>query len=134
MRSGESEPASDTESGEGVDTENENDENVEESNGTTTDTDTSGAGMKEFSVTASQFTFEPNTIRVKKGDKVVLKVKSIDVTHGIAISEFNVNEVLNPGEERVIEFTASETGTYSMFCSVVCGSGHADMKGTLIVE
>lgn len=129
MSKSENEPADDIESGENLDTE---DENAEESNGETEEPNTTST--KEFSVIARQFTFEPNTIRVNKGDKVTLKFTSEDVTHGISIPEFNVNEVLNLGEEKVVEFTASATGTYPMFCSVVCGSGHADMKGTLIVE
>lgn len=90
--------------------------------------------VKEFTVTARQFSFEPSTITVNKGDTVRLNVKSVDVTHGIGISEFNVNEVLPAGQEKVIEFVASTQGTFLMFCSVFCGSGHLDMKGTLIVN
>ena len=90
--------------------------------------------VKEFTVTARQFTFEPNTITVKKGDTVRLHVTSVDVTHGIAISQFGVNALLPPGQTKTVEFVASKSGTYQIFCSLFCGSGHLSMKGTLIVE
>ena len=90
--------------------------------------------VKEFSIIAKQFSFEPATITVKKGDMVRLKVISQDVKHGLAIPEFGINAVLNPNEEMTIDFAASKSGVFNMFCSVLCGEGHADMKGTLIVE
>lgn len=90
--------------------------------------------VKEFSITAKRFVFIPDTITVNKGDTVRISITSIDVSHGFAISEFGVNTVLPPNETKTVEFVASEVGTYKMFCSVVCGSGHSDMKGTLIVQ
>jgi cytochrome c oxidase subunit 2 len=90
--------------------------------------------VKEFSVIAKQFEFVPGTITVDKGDRVVLKVKSVDVAHGIAIREFNINEHLEPGEEVTIEFVADKAGKFDMYCNVFCGSGHGGMRGQLIVR
>lgn len=90
--------------------------------------------VRSFSMTAKQWSFEPSTITVNKGDKVKLTIKSVDVNHGFAISEFGVNRTLAAGKTEVIEFTADKTGTFSFFCSVMCGSGHKSMKGTLIVK
>jgi heme/copper-type cytochrome/quinol oxidase subunit 2 len=33
----------------------------------------------------------------------------------------------------VIEFVASEAGTFPILCSEYCGNGHKDMTGTLVV-
>lgn len=90
--------------------------------------------VKEFSMVARQWEFVPSQIRVKEGDKVVLNIKNGDVAHGFAIFEFNVNERLQAGEAKTIEFTADKKGEYVFFCSVPCGKGHKDMKGRLIVE
>ena len=90
--------------------------------------------FKEFKITAKQFEFTPSTIEVSKGDKVRLIVTSIDVPHGIAISEYGINERLEVGKPKTIEFTADKTGTFTAFCSVLCGSGHRNMKGQLIVR
>lgn len=94
----------------------------------------SDSKIKEFDITAKRFEFIPSTIKVSKGDKVKLNVKSIDGTHGFAISEFGINENLKPGVTKTIEFTADKTGEFTFFCSVYCGSGHSGMKGKLIVE
>ncbi len=89
---------------------------------------------KEFSMTAKRWAFEPSEIRVKEGDTARLKVKSIDVTHGFSLPDFNVDEKLEPGKEITVEFVANKKGTFTFFCSVFCGEGHKDMKGTLVVE
>lgn len=90
--------------------------------------------VKEFTMTAKQWSFEPSTITVNKGDTVELTIKSIDVTHGFALPEFGINKNLKPGETVNVEFVADKTGTFSFFCSVSCGAGHSDMIGKLIVQ
>ena len=90
--------------------------------------------VKEFKMTAKQFAFEPSTIEVNKGDKVRLIVTSTDVPHGIAIPEYGINQRLEPGQPVTIELTADKQGTFTAFCSVLCGSGHRDMKGKIIVK
>ena len=90
--------------------------------------------VKEFTMTAKQWSFVPSTITVNKGDTVRLNITSTDVKHGIKISAFNVSADLNPGQSTTVEFVADKTGSFSYFCSVFCGSGHGSMKGTLIVK
>ena len=89
---------------------------------------------KEFDVVAKKFAFEPSTITVDKGDKVILNIESIDVTHGISIPEFNVNSFLEPGETVKIEFIANKQGEFDFFCNVYCGSGHNNMQGVLVIK
>ncbi|MFA6533276.1 MAG: hypothetical protein WCT22_04760, partial [Patescibacteria group bacterium] len=48
-------------------------------------TTTSSSLVKEFTMTAKQWAFDPAIITVKQGDKVKINIKSIDVTHGFAI-------------------------------------------------
>lgn len=88
----------------------------------------------EIDMTAKQWEFDPGTITVKEGQKVKLNIKSIDVTHGFALPDFGVSQRLEPGKTEIVEFTADKKGTYTFFCSVVCGSGHRSMKGILVVE
>lgn len=90
--------------------------------------------VKEFSMIAKEWQFNPSTVNVKQGDKVRLKIKSIDVAHGFSLLDFNVNENLEPEKEVVVEFIADKKGEFSFFCSVFCGEGHSGMKGKLIVE
>ena len=88
----------------------------------------------EVSMTARQFAFEPAVVRVKQGQTVRLKVKSVDVAHGIAIPDFGINEVLEPNKEVVIEFRADKKGSFPFLCSVFCGAGHSQMRGQIVVE
>lgn len=89
---------------------------------------------KVFALTARQWRFEPAEIRVKQGEKVRLTVTSVDVTHGFALPDFNVNLNLEPGKTVGAEFTAEKKGTFTFFCNVYCGQGHREMSGMLIVE
>ncbi len=90
--------------------------------------------IKEFTVTAKQFVFEPTIIEVNKGDKVKLIVTSTDLSHGFSILEYGINERVNPGESIIVEFIADKEGEFTMFCSVYCGENHSEMKGKLIVK
>ncbi len=94
----------------------------------------SSNSIKEFNMIARQYEFVPETIIVNKGDTVVLHIKSVDVDHGIAIPEFGVNQPLTPGSEETVRFVADKKGTYTFFCNAYCGSGHGEMKGTLVVN
>ena len=89
---------------------------------------------KQFDITAMKWKFEPSTIEVNQGDVVILKVKSVDVDHGFALSNFGVSESLEAGKEVSIQFTADKKGNFTFFCDVFCGTGHADMKGMLVVK
>lgn len=90
--------------------------------------------VKEFTMTAKQWAFDPEVITVKKGDNVRIKIKSIDVSHGFALPDYGFDQNLEPGKEVVVEFIASKKGEFTFFCSVMCGEGHEGMKGKLVVE
>lgn len=89
---------------------------------------------KEFNVRAFNWGFNPATIEVKAGDKVVLHVTTDDIDHGLAINEFLVNKRVQPGQTTNIEFMADKRGTFEIYCSVPCGEGHLGMKGKLIIK
>lgn len=91
--------------------------------------------VKEFSMTAKRFSFDPAKITVNQGDKVSLKISNIDdVPHGFSLPDFNINVTLTPSKTETVEFTADKAGQFTFACSVVCGAGHADMQGLLIVN
>jgi cytochrome c oxidase subunit 2 len=102
-------------------------------------------------VTAKNFEFDPSVIRVKVGEKVQLKIRSLDRTHGIRIDPFPEGRQPNtpPGLSftygddclklkkdltETLEFTAQALGTYAFSCCKKCGKGHGGMKGKIIVE
>lgn len=108
--------------------------NTSTNTNSSTNTNTTAAITREVTMTAKQFEFSPATITVNQGDTVKLNVKSTDVTHGFAIPDFDVNMTLSPGKISTTQFVASKKGTFRFFCSIVCGSGHSGMDGTLVVQ
>jgi len=90
--------------------------------------------LKKFTLTAQQWSYDPNTITVNEKDKVILSITSKDVEHSFALPDFGINETLSPGKTIAVEFVANKKGTFTFSCGISCGSEHSDMKGTLIVE
>lgn len=90
--------------------------------------------LKIFEVSAKQWEFIPSPIKVKEGDLVRLKITTADVAHSLALPEFGIMEMIEPGKEAVVEFLADKRGTFDFYCSVPCGPGHGDMRGQLIIE
>lgn|SRR5574340_879958 len=88
----------------------------------------------EIKMTAVKYKFDPDVVRVKKGDHVRLIITAMDRDHGIKIDAFHIDKKLPKGEPVTVEFTADQAGTFPFKCSVFCGMGHRRMKGQLIVE
>lgn len=79
--------------------------------------------------------FDPDVIRVKKGETVRLVLIGMDVTHGFAIESLDIDAgEIHPGKETVVEFTAEKEGVYMFKCMIVCSPYHHFMRGKLIVE
>ena len=90
--------------------------------------------VRTIDVTASRFMFDPATISVVQGDRVRLRVRSTDRAHGIGIKAFRVKALIpNAGEAVSVDFVADRAGTFDISCSEHSGSGHATMKGSLVV-
>lgn len=90
--------------------------------------------IKEFEITASNWDWTPAQIEVNKGDRVKLKLKSIEGIHGFALYDFGIDEKLVPGNEVEVEFIADKQGKFIFFCNIPCGQGHGGMSGFLIVK
>jgi cytochrome c oxidase subunit II len=67
------------------------------------------------------------------GREVDLRLRSLDVIHGLFIPGMRLKENAVPGLVLHIHFTPSVPGTYPILCSQVCGSGHARMQAVLSV-
>lgn len=91
-------------------------------------------GSAKFSVNQPGDQFADPMITVRKGDTIVLRIKNLDVPHGFALEEFGINVLTPPGEITEVRFVANEIGRFTFFCTVFCGTGHPNHKGTLIVE
>lgn len=91
---------------------------------------TPAAGVVQINENAKDFEFDKKVITVKKGDKVKITLHNVNGSHGLAIPAYNVNIQGNGSAE----FTANKAGTFEFYCSVMCGLGHSNMTGKLIVQ
>lgn len=90
--------------------------------------------VKEFTVTGRNFSFNPSTLSINKGDKVRVTFKSEGGFHDFVIDEFSVrSKTVGTGLSDMLEFTADKTGTFKYYCSI--GNHRAmGMEGTLTVQ
>ena len=75
-------------------------------------------------------------IEVSKGDQVILKLRSADVTHGFSLKAFGiyVAQGIQPGKTVYVSFKADKIGKFIFRCTVFCGDIHQHMQGSLIVR
>jgi cytochrome c oxidase subunit 2 len=88
---------------------------------------------RTIEMTAQRFTFEPNEITVKKGQPVILLIKSKDVSHGLVIEDLGVRTEVKKGEATEVKFDPETTGTFEGKCAHFCGKGHGSMRMTVHV-
>ena len=86
------------------------------------------AAPRRIEVTAKRFEFSPSEITLKRGEPVVLIIKSADVPHGVRFRELGVEVRTGRGEASEAAFTPAKAGTFVGQCSVFCGAGHGKMK------
>ncbi|BFT69920.1 MULTISPECIES: cupredoxin domain-containing protein [Paenibacillus] len=92
---------------------------------------TQAAGGQNVTLKATNFKFDQTEYRVKKGEPVTITLDNSQGIHGASIKEFNVKL---DNSNKTFTFTPDKTGSFPITCSIMCGSGHANMKTTLIVE
>jgi nitrous-oxide reductase len=86
---------------------------------------------------AVRSTFTPTDFEVKAGDEVTIALTNIEQTtdelHGLAILDYNLNIVVDPGETKTITFKAKK-GVYPYYCTNFCSALHQEMQGYMIVR
>ena len=96
--------------------------------------DRSNVPKETIEMTAERYHFSPDELHLKVGTLVQIKVRSINGTHGFKLGDFGIDETIEEGETKVIEFYAQEKGEYGFRCSHFCGIGHFGMSGKVIIE
>ena len=88
---------------------------------------------KRIEIVAKRFAYTPAEITLKKGEPVVLVLRSDDVTHGIKFKELGIDSEIRKGAVTELPFTPMQTGDFVGHCSRFCGAGHGGMTLTLHV-
>jgi cytochrome c oxidase subunit 2 len=97
------------------------------------------AGALDVTATARQWSWNftyangksSSKLYVPVGKPVKVNLVSLDVIHGFFLPAFRVKRDMVPGMKNHVWFVATRPGSYDLFCSLYCGTGHADMITTV---
>ena len=99
-------------------------------------------GATEVYVNARQWMYEIkypdgrtaiNEIRVPAGRPVKFILSASDVLHGFYLPDFRVKMDMIPGRVTTLWVQPDHPGSYQIFCTVYCGTGHSNMLARLTV-
>ena len=85
-------------------------------------------------ITAKRFEFSPARITLKKGETVILRLHSEDVTHGFFSRPLKLDEEIPAGKTMDFTITPMTAGSFTTICDHFCGVGHGGMNMTIVVE
>lgn len=75
-----------------------------------------------------------DNLHLQIGKPVKVLLRSIDVVHNFYVPEFRAKMDFLPGLVTYFWFTPTRTGTFDVLCAELCGVGHAQMRGKVIVN
>jgi len=79
--------------------------------------------------------WSPPEIRVKKGQKVRLRILAEDVSHSFQLMHLGIDTgPIFTGTTKVVEFLPELVGTFPFYCNTRCSTRHENLMGLLIVE
>ncbi|MHB1134281.1 MAG: c-type cytochrome [Chloroflexota bacterium] len=79
--------------------------------------------------------WQPEVVRLNKGERVRLRLSSLDVVHGLAVPGLGIEvEEIAPGRVVEVEFTADRAGRFPFACTRWCSADHWRMRGTIEIS
>ena len=75
-----------------------------------------------------------NELHLPLGQPVRVVLRSHDVLHDFYVPQFRARMNMVPGMVSTFWFKPSATGRYEVLCAQLCGVGHANMRGLVLVE
>jgi cytochrome c oxidase subunit 2 len=77
---------------------------------------------------------EGDDLHLPLGKSVKLLLRSMDVLHSFYVPEFRTKMDLVPGMVTYVWFIPTRTGTFEILCAELCGNGHFNMRGKVVVQ
>ena len=89
---------------------------------------------REFTVTASDHRYTPDTLEVSQYDLVKITFHSEDEPHSFVIDAYRIVKRAAGGQSVTFEFRADQVGSFPYYCNLTSDPGCREMKGTLVVK
>jgi cytochrome c oxidase subunit 2 len=92
------------------------------------------AEPRVIELVAQRFRFEPEEIALKRGERVIIAIRSLDFIHGMNIPSLGLRQDLLPSRVTRVELQPKEAGVIDFLCDNFCGDGHETMHGRFVVS
>jgi cytochrome c oxidase subunit 2 len=76
---------------------------------------------------------ETDDLHLQLGKPVKMLLRSVDVLHDFYVPEFRGKMDMIPGLVTYFWLTPTRTGTFDILCAELCGVGHPQMRGKVVV-
>ena len=73
-------------------------------------------------------------VHLPLGKPVKVLLRSHDVLHDFYVPQFRARMNMVPGMVTTFWFTPTQSGRYEVLCAQLCGVGHSNMRGAVVVE
>jgi len=73
-------------------------------------------------------------VHLPMGKPIKVLLRSHDVLHDYFVPQFRARMNIVPGQVSWFWFTPTKAGRYEAMCAQLCGMGHANMRGFVVVE
>jgi cytochrome c oxidase subunit 2 len=77
---------------------------------------------------------EGDDLHLPVGKPLKVLLRPIDVLHNSYVPEFRAKMDMVPGMVTYFWLTPTRTGTFEILCFELCGLGHSDMRGVVVVD
>jgi cytochrome c oxidase subunit 2 len=80
------------------------------------------------------YVIEGGELHLEVGKPVKILLRSVDVLHDFYVPEFRAKMDMVPGMVTYFWLTPTRTGSFEVLCAELCGVGHPQMRGTVVVD
>jgi cytochrome c oxidase subunit 2 len=108
--------------------------NVVSSSSQTTPAPTPTPNPTTVTVKATNFDWELSQTVFKVNEEITFQITSTEGFHGFELSDTSIDVNLPLDSTVTVKWTPTKPGTYTIRCTVFCGSGHGAMRTTITVE
>ncbi len=92
------------------------------------------AGLDESDPAAVDDVIIRNALHLPVGRAAYVRLRSRDVLHSFSVPAFRVKQDVVPGIVGSTKFVPTVPGEYEIACAELCGMGHYQMDGTVVVH